>query len=70
MRLWRLYANATANHIGLQNKLREVALIQLWDAAELTVAVEAASRMREHARDAISTHEAIAHGSKSSTASG
>ncbi len=68
--LWRLYANATAHHIGLQNDHRELAFRQLWESADLVLAVEAAARAREQARDAILTHEKIAHGSKTLTAGG
>ena len=70
VRLWRLYATATADHIGLQNKLREVAATQLWESADLALTIEGAERAREEARDAIRTHEETAHGSKTSAAPG
>ena len=72
VRLWRVYANATANHVTLEQKLRDVATKQPWESAvrNLTLSVGAAARVREQARDAIRTHEAIAHGQKTSIASG
>lgn len=70
VRLWRAYGNTTAHHIGLQTNLRELALTQLWESADLTLAVETAKHAREQARDAIRTHEEIAHGNKTSTTSG
>lgn len=69
VRLWRAYAKATADHVGLQNKLREVAVTQLWESADLTLAVAAAVRLREQARDAIRTHEEVAHAGKTRAAS-
>lgn len=63
VRLWRAYANATANHVTLENRLRDVAIKQPWESAvrNLTLSVEAAARLREQARDAIATHEETAH---------
>ena len=63
VRLWRLYANATADHITLENRLREVAAKQPWESAvhNLRVSVQAAARLRQQAGDAIRTHEEIEH---------
>ena len=71
LRLWRVYANATADHVKLELKLRDVAVAQPWESAvrRLSLAVEAAYRLREQALDSIRTHEELAH-SGSGAASG
>jgi len=63
VRLWRAYASATADHLGLEEKLRKITTKEPWESAirSLTLAVEAAARLREQARDAIRTHEEIGH---------
>ena len=64
VRLWRTYANATTDHVNLEDQLKVAAKKQPWPSAlrSLTLSVEASARVREIAREAIRTHEAVAHG--------
>jgi len=72
VRLWRLYATATANHVKLEKRLREVAVEQLRESSvrSLTVSIDAAARVRERVRDALRAHEEVAHGGQTGTAFG
>jgi hypothetical protein len=60
--LWREYAAATFEHIGVNTKLRLASLSLDEEAIDrLKLKVEAAAEWRATARDAIRKHEAEAH---------
>jgi hypothetical protein len=59
-RLWREYAAATNNHVGLENRYRHLKGDP--GAEALAREVAAAATAREGARQAIKKHETSAHG--------
>ena len=60
--LWRWYATATTDHIGLDSKLRLAASEHnLERLAILTREVEIAAKLRDAGREAIRLHEADPH---------
>jgi len=62
IRLWRAFADATMEHIRLDNELR-IATLQgdVARIADLTPKCEAAGRHRSNAREATKCHKAEAH---------
>jgi hypothetical protein len=61
-RLWREYAAATAEHIRLEDQLKQAVRANHAETmAELMPISEAAAVRRKNAREAIDRHEAITH---------
>ena len=67
-RLWRDYAEATRNHVRVENKLKTAVLKHDHDVvASLTADCEAAAEARRVAREAVRRHEVDAHHSGAGT---